>query len=202
MEASDYDHLFKLVLVGDSGVGKTSLLLRFMDDQFTTSYISTIGVDFRFKRIELDGQVVKLQIWDTAGQERFRTITSAYYRGADGIVMLYDVTSSESFDHVEEWLSEVNRYATPETEKLVVGNKADLEDQRQVSVESGQQLSQQLNIPHFETSAKSNTNVDEAFTLMAEKLLKSKKAEKEQRSVQLHLVGGNQSKNKLTCCQK
>jgi len=98
----DYDYLFKLVLIGDSGVGKSCLLLRFADDNFTDSYISTIGVDFRFRTITIDKKTVKLQIWDTAGQERFRTITSAYYRGADGIIMVYDVTSSESFDHVEE----------------------------------------------------------------------------------------------------
>jgi len=93
----DYDYLFKLVLIGDSGVGKSCLLLRFADDNFTDSYISTIGVDFRFRTITIDKKTVKLQIWDTAGQERFRTITSAYYRGADGIIMVYDVTSSESF---------------------------------------------------------------------------------------------------------
>lgn len=107
MAKRDYDYLFKLVLIGDSGVGKSCLLLRFADDNFTDSYISTIGVDFRFRTITIDDKIVKLQIWDTAGQERFRTITSAYYRGADGIIMVYDVTSSESFDHVEEWLSEV-----------------------------------------------------------------------------------------------
>ena len=101
----DYDYLFKLVLIGDSGVGKSCLLLRFADDSFTDSYISTIGVDFRFRTVTIDKKTVKLQIWDTAGQERFRTITSAYYRGAHGIIMVYDVTSEESFEHVEEWLS-------------------------------------------------------------------------------------------------
>ena len=93
----DYDHLFKLVLIGDSGVGKSCLLLRFADDQFTESYITTIGVDFRFKTISVGGKTVKLQIWDTAGQERFRTITSAYYRGADGIVIVYDSSDRDSF---------------------------------------------------------------------------------------------------------
>lgn len=97
----DYDYLFKLVLIGDSCVGKSCLLLRFADDSFTDSYISTIGVDFRFRTVQIGDLRVKLQIWDTAGQERFRTITSAYYRGADGIIMVYDVTRKESFDHVQ-----------------------------------------------------------------------------------------------------
>lgn len=116
----DYDYLFKLVLIGDSGVGKSCLLLRFADDAFTESYITTIGVDFRFRTIEIDNKVVKLQIWDTAGQERFRTITSAYYRGADGIVMVYDSTDRESFAHIDDWLQEVNRYANESTSKILV----------------------------------------------------------------------------------
>jgi len=125
------DYLFKLVLIGDSGVGKSCLLLRFADDAFTESYISTIGVDFRFRTVKIDKKTVKLQIWDTAGQERFRTITSAYYRGADGIIMVYDVTSVESFDHVNDWLNEVNRYASEGTCKLLVGNKNDRQDKRE-----------------------------------------------------------------------
>ncbi len=125
----DYDYLFKLVLIGDSSVGKSCLLLRFADDSFTESYISTIGVDFRFRTVKIEDKTVKLQIWDTAGQERFRTITSAYYRGADGIIMVYDVTRTESFDHVQDWLNEVNRYANQGLcKKLLIGNKCDRTD--------------------------------------------------------------------------
>jgi len=168
----DYDYLFKLVLIGDSGVGKSCLLLRFADDNFTDSYISTIGVDFRFRTITIDKKTVKLQIWDTAGQERFRTITSAYYRGADGIIMVYDVTSQESFDHVEEWLSEVDRYANENTSKLLLGNKADLIDDRQVAEETAHKFAEKLNIPFLETSAKTATNVDQAFLTMAKELIR------------------------------
>jgi len=170
----DYDYLFKLVLIGDSGVGKSCLLLRFADDNFTDSYISTVGVDFRFRTVTIDSKTVKLQIWDTAGQERFRTITSAYYRGADGIIMVYDVTSSESFDHVEEWLSEVDRYANENTIKLLVGNKADLADERQVSEETAQRFADKLNISFLETSAKTSTNVETAFLTMAKELIKAR----------------------------
>jgi len=172
----DYDYLFKLVLIGDSGVGKSCLLLRFADDNFTDSYISTIGVDFRFRTITIDKKTVKLQIWDTAGQERFRTITSAYYRGADGIIMVYDVTSAESFDHVEEWLSEVDRYANENTAKLLIGNKADLIDEKQVSEETAQKFADKLGIPFLETSAKTATNVDQAFLTMAKELIKAREA--------------------------
>merc|ERR1719321_2356167 len=139
----DYDHLFKLVLIGDSGVGKSCLLLRFADDSFTESYISTIGVDFRFRTVKVGDKFVKLQIWDTAGQERFRTITSAYYRGADGIIMVYDVTAQESFDHVQDWLSEVNRYASEGTCKLLVGNKSDRAD-KVVSTEKARAFADSL----------------------------------------------------------
>eukprot|EP00743_Colponemidia_sp_Colp-15_P000747 GILK01000826.1.p1 GENE.GILK01000826.1~~GILK01000826.1.p1 ORF type:complete len:205 (+),score=29.79 GILK01000826.1:166-780(+) len=173
----DYDYLFKLVLIGDSGVGKSCLLLRFADDAFTESYISTIGVDFRFRTIPIEKKTIKLQIWDTAGQERFRTITSAYYRGADGIIMVYDVTNKESFDHVEEWLSEVNRYASENTSKLLVGNKCDMATEKAVDTDTAKRFADNLGIPFLETSAKNATNVDLAFLTMAKELMKSRDAQ-------------------------
>lgn len=170
----DYDFLFKLVLIGDSGVGKSCLLLRFADDAFTESYISTIGVDFRFRTVKIEKKTVKLQIWDTAGQERFRTITSAYYRGADGIIMVFDVTSTESFDHVNDWLKEVNRYAAEGTVKLLVGNKCDRTADRVVTEEQAKEFANDLGIAYIETSAKSAKNVEEAFLTMAGQLIKQK----------------------------
>jgi Ras-related protein Rab-1A len=170
----DYDYLFKLVLIGDSGVGKSCLLLRFADDAFTESYISTIGVDFRFRTVKIDQKTVKLQIWDTAGQERFRTITSAYYRGADGIIMVYDVTSQDSFDHVNDWLKEVNRYASEGTCKLLVGNKSDRSTDKVVTAEQAKEFADDLGIAFLETSAKSAQNVEEAFLTMAGELIKQR----------------------------
>ena len=114
------------------GVGKSCLLLRFADDTYTDSYISTIGVDFKIRTVDLDTKTIKLQIWDTAGQERFRTITSSYYRGAHGIIIVYDITDKESFDNVRQWLFEIDRYASENVCKLLVGNKSDLGNKRAV----------------------------------------------------------------------
>jgi Ras-related protein Rab-1A len=124
--------------------------------------------------MKLDNKTVKLQIWDTAGQERFRTITSAYYRGADGIVMVYDMTNTESFDHVNDWLKEVNRYAAPGTVKLLVGNKCDRINDRAVTIEQAQEFAADLGIPFLETSAKSAKNVEEAFLTIAGQLIKQR----------------------------
>ncbi|KAJ2851797.1 ras GTPase [Coemansia brasiliensis] len=166
----EYDYLFKLLLIGDSGVGKSCLLLRFADDTYTESYISTIGVDFKIRTIELDGKVVKLQIWDTAGQERFRTITSSYYRGAHGIIVVYDVTDTETFSNVKQWLQEIDRYASEGVNKLLVGNKSDLEDKRAVDFTEAQEFAKSLNISFLETSAKDSTNVENAFLTMAKQI--------------------------------
>uniref|UniRef100_A0A6T1D037 Uncharacterized protein n=1 Tax=Alexandrium monilatum TaxID=311494 RepID=A0A6T1D037_9DINO len=167
----DYDHLFKLVLIGDSGAGKSCLLLRFADDTFTDSYITTIGVDFRFKTIPVDKKTIKLQIWDTAGQERFRTITSAYYRGADGIVLVYDITDRESFLNIETWLNEVNRYVNENTCKILIGNKCDETAERQVSTEEAKKKAEELGIPFIEASAKEKINVEAAFQMVTSELI-------------------------------
>ncbi|KHN40548.1 Ras-related protein RABD2a [Glycine soja] len=161
------DYLFKLLLIGDSGVGKSCLLLRFADDSYIESYISTIGVDFKIRTVEQDGKTIKLQIWDTAGQERFRTITSSYYRGAHGIIIVYDVTDEESFNNVKQWLSEIDRYASDNVNKLLVGNKCDLEANRAVSYETAKAFADEIGIPFMETSAKDATNVEQAFMAMA-----------------------------------
>lgn len=167
---NEYDYLFKLLLIGDSGVGKSCLLLRFADDTYTPDYISTIGVDFKIRTIELDGKTIKLQIWDTAGQERFRTITSSYYRGAHGIIIVYDVTDQESFNNVKQWLQEIDRYATGGVMKLLVGNKADLLDKKVVEYTAAKEFADALDIPFLETSALSSTNVEQAFFTMARQI--------------------------------
>ncbi|KAG2170704.1 hypothetical protein JADG_010443 [Aureobasidium aubasidani] len=170
MSQYPYDYLFKLLLIGDSGVGKSCLLLRFADDTYTESYISTIGVDFKIRTIELDGKTVKLQIWDTAGQERFRTITSSYYRGAHGICVVYDVTDMDSFNNVKQWLQEIDRYATEGVNKLLVGNKSDMTDKKVVEYNVAKEFADSLGIPFLETSAKNASNVEQAFLTMARQI--------------------------------
>jgi len=170
MNAPEYDYLFKLLLIGDSGVGKSCLLLRFADDTYTESYISTIGVDFKIRTIELEGKTVKLQIWDTAGQERFRTITSSYYRGAHGIIVVYDVTDNDTFTNVKQWLQEIDRYASEGVNKLLVGNKSDLTSKKVVEYTVAKEFADQLSIPFLETSAKNATNVEQAFLTMAKQI--------------------------------
>ncbi|KAK9391110.1 ras-related protein Rab-1B [Crotalus adamanteus] len=168
----EYDYLFKLLLIGDSGVGKSCLLLRFADDTYTESYISTIGVDFKIRTIELDGKTIKLQIWDTAGQERFRTITSSYYRGAHGIIVVYDVTDQESYNNVKQWLQEIERYASENVNKLLVGNKCDLTTKKVVDYTTAKEFADSLSIPFLETSAKNATNVEQSFMTMAAEIKK------------------------------
>lgn len=164
---ASYDFLIKLLLIGDSGVGKSCLLLRFSDDSFTTSFITTIGIDFKIKTIELDGKRIKLQIWDTAGQERFRTITTAYYRGAMGILLVYDVTDETSFQNIRNWIRNIEQHAADNVDKILVGNKCDMIHEKQVETKRGQELADDYGIQYFETSAKSNVNVLESFTSIA-----------------------------------
>ncbi|KAI3918344.1 hypothetical protein MKX01_041664 [Papaver californicum] len=170
--SNEYDYLFKLLLIGDSSVGKSCLLLRFSDDSFVESHISTIGVDFKISTLELEGKTVKLQIWDTAGQERFRTITSSYYRGAHGIIIVYDVTEKESFDNVKQWLSEIDRYANDTVCKLLVGNKCDLVEEKEVETETAKAFADKLGISFLETSAKDSINVEQIFLTMAAEIKK------------------------------
>lgn len=163
----EYDYMFKILLIGDTNVGKSCLLLRFADDTYTGSFISTIVVDFKIRTIEVDHKIIKLQIWDTAGQERFRTITSSYYRGAHGIIVVYDVTDKESFNHVPEWLNEIDKYACENVNKLLFGNKSDLTAKRVVSTEQGKEFAESQGIEFLETSAKEATNVEQAFLTLA-----------------------------------
>jgi len=157
-----YDYLMKLIVIGDSGVGKSCLLVRFADDTFSHSFISTIGIDFKVRTMKVDDKVVKLQLYDTAGQERFRTITTAYYRGSHGILLVYDVTDERSFQNVRSWISSMPPIADTAC-KLIIGNKCDMEDKRAVSTEMGQQFAKELGLSFVETSAKANTNIELAF---------------------------------------
>lgn len=176
----DYDFMFKLVLVGSSRVGKSNLLLRFADDSFTDSYIATIGVDFRFKTMNVPTSVlfgskiniVKLQIWDTAGAERFRTITSAYYRGAHAIVLCYDTTNHDTLTEIAEtWFPEVQKHGG-EVPLFLVGTKCDLKDERKCSVQEAQEMAKRMGAVSFMgCSAKNATNVEQMFLRVAKECI-------------------------------
>ncbi|XP_065919136.1 ras-related protein ORAB-1-like isoform X2 [Dysidea avara] len=161
---------FKVVVIGDARVGKSCLLQRFMNDTYDDNYTFTIGVDYNHKTIDLDEETIKLQVWDSGGQERFRTLTSAYYRGADGIIVVYDVTDQESFTSVKQWLEEVDKYASTNVSKLLIGNKCDLTDKRVVDFTTAKEHADQLHIPFLETSARASINVKEAFMTIASEI--------------------------------
>lgn len=157
-------------MIGNSGVGKSCLLLRFADDQFQENFMPTIGVDFKIRTINVDEKVCKLQIWDTAGQERFKTITSSYYKGAHGIIVVYDITDRDSFNAVHTWMSEIEKYTQDNITRILVGNKTDLENRRAVSFEEGQEMANHYGVRFLETSAKECKNVETAFTTMTREI--------------------------------
>ncbi|KAB7496653.1 Ras-related protein Rab-35 [Armadillidium nasatum] len=184
------------------GVGKSSLLLRFADNTFTGNYITTIGVDFKIRTLEVDGEKVKLQIWDTAGQERFRTITSTYYRGTHGVIVVYDVTNGESFANVKRWLHEIDQNCEV-VNRILVGNKNDCPDRKVVLHEDAKRFADQMNIKLFETSAKENINVEEMFTVMTKMVLTSKKEQRARQNAQndvVSLTNPKKQKGKRRCC--
>eukprot|EP01125_Pyxidicula_operculata_P009635 TRINITY_DN3161_c3_g1_i1.p1 TRINITY_DN3161_c3_g1~~TRINITY_DN3161_c3_g1_i1.p1 ORF type:complete len:204 (+),score=33.38 TRINITY_DN3161_c3_g1_i1:16-627(+) len=153
----------KLLLLGDSGVGKSSLMIRQCDQEFNFNTLSTVGIDFKEQRIEINEKQIKLQIWDTAGQERFRTITKSYYRGAQGYILVYDITSRMSFEHIKYWLNEVKKHGREDFYTILVGNKIDLELDRVVSTDEGQKFASSNGIDFIETSAKEGTRVNDLF---------------------------------------
>lgn len=169
---TEYDYLLKLVIVGDEGTGKSALMNRFCDDMFSDSYVATIGVDFKVRTVIVNSgdvtSTVKMQMWDTAGQERFSSITSSFYRGADAVLCLYDITSRISFQRIHKWFKGCTNVCGDTVSGFLIGNKCDLERYREVDKAEGQAMAEKLGLPHFETSAKNSTNVDAAFRHIAE----------------------------------
>eukprot|EP00301_Raphidiophrys_heterophryoidea_P027846 c9850_g1_i1.p1 GENE.c9850_g1_i1~~c9850_g1_i1.p1 ORF type:complete len:205 (-),score=51.91 c9850_g1_i1:349-963(-) len=168
----DYDYLFILVLIGDSGVGKSSLLNQFSENTFTDNYIMTSGIDLKVHSLEIDGRSVRLQIWDTAGQERFRSISSTYYRGAHGIVIVYDITNPESFNNVSRWLADVAKFAKGNVNKILVGNKLDLASARQVTEKEAMDFASSNELAYVEASARTGANVGHVFETLTKQIRK------------------------------
>ena len=168
-----YDYMFRYIIVGDSNVGKSCLLLQFTDNKFRQNHEATIGVEFGGKTIEINNKKIKIQIWDTAGQEIYQAITRGYYKGATGAFVVYDITRKETFEHVEKWLEDVRTNASKDIQVILIGNKKDLESERIISFDEGSALAEKHNILFLETSAKTSFNVKEAFVKSAEKILES-----------------------------
>ena len=191
---------FKIMLLGDSSVGKTCFLKRYIDDTFQDVYLSTIGFDYKYKFITLeDGKKIKLQIWDTAGQERFRTIGKGYYKGAHGIILIYDVTSQKSFDSIKTWLNEIKSEASNKVCVFLVANKIDIEE-RLISREDGEEIAKNNNLDFYESSAKDNINVSEVFQDLAEKINEKYQIMKEKGKKLDEIIPEKTKGKKKKCC--
>ena len=172
MEDENYEMMFKVVLVGDSFVGKTNIMSKYLKNEFHEDSKATVGVEFGSKQFIIEGHTIKAQIWDTAGQERYKAITSAYYKGAKGAFIVYDITRKASFESVERWVNDLNAAADKKLTILLIGNKCDLEDQRQVTKEQGEEKAGKLEMAFMETSALSGENLDKAFIMMVKEVYK------------------------------
>jgi len=175
---SDPDFIFKIVLIGNSAVGKSSLLSSVTKEPWMDQFLPTIGVDFKVYTFQIENKIVKLHIWDTAGQERFKSICRTYYKGAHGIIFAYDITDKSSFREIENWVEDAEKAGGTTLNRVLVGNKCDLEDRRQVSFDEGKALANELGFKFIETSAKTKYNVQEAFYTLAKEMKESYQKEK------------------------
>ena len=167
----EVEFVFKILLLGDSEVGKSCFLMRYSDNVFVENYITTIGLDYKLKNVKLDsGKTIKVQLWDTAGQDKYRTIAKNYFKGSHGILLLYDITKQSSFNNIREWIQDIREEVSPKAIIFLIGNKIDLADQRKISKEKGIELAEEYKLPFFEASAKSGENVDEVFKALYNKI--------------------------------
>lgn len=200
---SDFDLIFKIVIVGDSGVGKTNLISRYLKNQFKQDSKATVGVEFGEKTLTLNNLKIKAQIWDTAGQERFRAITNMYYKGSKGALIVFDLTSKATFINAEKWLNEIKKTADPKINLILIGNKSDLSDKREIKVEEGEEKAKEFGIGYMETSALNADNVDNAFNYIIEETSKRMKKEldeeEEEEDIQIEnkAVNINLNNNKI-----
>ena len=194
---------FKILLIGDLGVGKSCVILRYVEGDFPGNIMSSIGVDFKTKQIELDDRLIKMQIWDTAGHEKFRTITTSYYKSAHAIIILYDITQKASFDHIRNWITEIDKFGKQGVLKVIVGNKLDMENNRKITKEAAENLALKYGIKLWEVSAKDNTNIEEMFLDTIKTLLeKNSKIISEGSSMATNIQLNKNVKNKKNkkCC--
>ena len=191
------EFMYKILLLGDSSVGKTCILTRYADNTFQEEHMATIGLDFKIKSVNLNGKIVKVQIWDTAGQDRFKSITKNYYKGAHGIILIYDVTKRKTFDNLKNWIDTIKEEVSDKVSVILVGNKIDNIDNRVVTTQEGQGIANEYNLQFYETSAKTGDNIDIAFNDLIKKVVEifGKYEEKGQK-----LGNNNKKSKKKGCC--
>ena len=209
---SNYEKEFyklKLIVLGDSGVGKTNIIRRYVSDTFSIDTKATVGVEFFTKSFRVNNDVVKLEIWDTAGQERYKSITSAYYKGSRGALLVYDITRYSTFEDIEKWMKEIKERIQGSLKMMIIGNKVDLNDQRNVDIQTALDKAKTLNVPLLETSAVDSTNVNKAFEIILKEMYKELKIEKESEKNEQNKIEGvkldtdinkkNQNGKKVCC---
>ena len=203
---SEYDYLFKLILVGDSYVGKTNILSKYIKNEFNQNTKSTVGVEFGAKLLKIEDKIIKAQIWDTAGQERYKSITSAYYKGAKGAFIVYDITNRLTFESVDKWVQDLNLNSDKNITLLLIGNKKDLADKRDVTKEEGEEKAKSFGLAFLETSALTGENIDKVFDYMLKEVYNKITIEKANSGeIDYINIGNNieineQTEKKSTCC--
>ena len=211
IEDEEYDVLFKLVIIGDSGVGKTNILSRYLNDEFSLTSKATVGVEFGSTMVKKNGKLIKLQIWDTAGQERYKSITTSYYKGAKGAFVVYDITNKKTFKNIDKWILELKANGSEDILIILIGNKLDLEKNREVNTEEVKKKAEELDIPYFETSALNGSNIEHAFDVIVGEMFnrfgkeeiekKEGKDKKNNKAVNIDVNDkNNNDKNKGGCC--
>ena len=204
-----YEQLYKIIIIGSSGVGKTNILSRYLHNEFCENTKSTIGVEFGSKRIMMENTLIKLQIWDTAGEERYHSITSHYYKGAKGCFIVYDITNQKSFDDVIKWYEDIKPSGDKDISIVLIGNKCDLEKNRKIKAEMGKNRAKEKNCAFYETSALNNTGIDEVFNNICEVIYNKMKNEKKDDDDDIEIVKGEdkivnievQNKTEKKCCK-
>ena len=213
-EEASYELLYKVIIIGDTGVGKSNILSRYVKDEFSSNSKSTVGVELGIKFLKIKNTNTKIQIWDTAGQERYKAITSSYFKGSNGCFIVYDITSESSFNNIENWYAEIQKETSKDIPILLVGNKCDLEDERKVPIEKGKEKAQNLNCAFFETSALKKINIDKIFEELVNNIYEKTGGNKNDDDINVELVkddkavnlnevkNGENEKKKGGCCGK
>ena len=194
-EEASYELLYKVIIIGDTGVGKSNILSRYVKDEFSSNSKSTVGVELGIKFLKIKNTNTKIQIWDTAGQERYKAITSSYFKGSNGCFIVYDITSESSFNNIENWYAEIQKETSKDIPILLVGNKCDLEDERKVPIEKGKEKAKNLNCAFFETSALKKINIDKIFEELVNNIYEKTGGNKNDDDINIELVNDDKGLN-------